>query len=767
MSHTPSLTRPSLPLLLLACTSLAVTDYQHVMHADLTPTARENREVWRTEARGEDLAHGREVTFAVTPSYALTHDDNDAFDLTDGKLTPRQDDRMWFDKAAVGWRTTPANLMIDLGETQPIGTVAMRFLGGAEQQGLRFPRQLELLVSEDGTTFYRAATLSKLMLGEKDRAHEPGVFFLPEEGKAYAYPLVFRDLRTKARFVGIRVLADLGFVFADELVVLEGNFAADSVTLEPQARTPFIIRGLAFAPYKPMLAISTNIHTPNYFQLTDARGPDDRKARIKFVIELPDGVDILTESTKADFAHELVAIDGRKCQRYTITNPPRRDERVGPFYLRVDKRTADGQQKAVFYASSEGYEPNRIEVPIRPVEIPRVGKLDEVHVSLAWMGTGYALNWPNFLDDWEHLGFNAVATFPRYWKGTVSPDVAQLLAEARRRGMKVIYNESPFHVMQNGNRSAAEIYSQIGGKPSKKLCPSYRGPLYQQEIQRVGDLYELVQPDYVFYDIECWYGGAKEAPKCTRCQARLAESGKELDELLTDFGTEMIRDMGTAIRTRAERLGLARPHIATYNNHAARPVYHLVFDFHKLYPDHLDSAQPSLYVKGNAVLVHNTIRGNYRALGRRNIIPWLSTGTYGEHEPYKVEAMILESLLNGACGITYYCFRDFDTPMDFYYHAKALAHIAPFQGLLKNGKPVELEADNDTLFISGYRHAGAMLVLVGNYQNSPRTTTTVQLPFDTVTAVHDVRRNEQRPAALPLRVDVPPQEIVLLHVSGR
>jgi len=745
---------------------LPAADHQDTFPESLTAEAKTNREIWVRETAGVNLAVDREVVFSTTPDYGLTHDDNDRFDLTDGKLTPRADDRMWFDKTAVGWRHTPANLLIDLGQVQPVGRVALRFLGGAEQNGLRFPRQLELAVSEDGKTFYRAATLSKLMLGEKDRNGEPGVFFLPEEGKAYAYPLVFRDLRTKARFVGIRIAADLGFAFTDELAVLKGDFPTHEITLRDEDRTPFIIRGLAFSPDKPLLAISTNIHTPNYFRLNDARRPEDKSKPITFVVELPKPAAILKEHSAGTFTEEIFTNRGEPYRRYTIIKPSITHGKVGAFYLHADDvRTLRGT-KATFYALSEGYEPNRIEVPIQPIEIPRVGKLTELHVSLAWMGIGHALKWPGFFDAWEHLGFNAVSTFPRYWKGTVSPENASFLAEARRRGMAVIYNESPFHAMEHRHKRDIEIYSEIPGKQSTNLCPSYRGPFYQEEIRRVGELYELLRPDYVFYDIECWYPGATEATRCTRCKQAQAKSGKELDDFLTDLGTEMIRDMDQAIRTRAERLGLPVPHIATYNNHAARPVYHKVFDFGKLYPSLLKSAQPSLYVKGDATLVHNTIRDNYRALGNRDIIPWLSTGTYGEHEPYKVEAMILESLLNGASGITYYCFSDFDTPMDFYYHAKALAHIAPYESLLTNGRPIQLKTDNDALFFSAYQHNGELLILIGNYQNTPRTKATITLPFRAVTEVTEVRQNTHMPGSSKLEVVVPTQEIRLIHVQG-
>ncbi|MFH1922770.1 MAG: hypothetical protein ABIP48_23140, partial [Planctomycetota bacterium] len=52
----------------------------------------------------ENLALGRPVVFVPSPAYSLTHrGESDATDLTDGKLTGREDQKIWFDSSAVGW----------------------------------------------------------------------------------------------------------------------------------------------------------------------------------------------------------------------------------------------------------------------------------------------------------------------------------------------------------------------------------------------------------------------------------------------------------------------------------------------------------------------------------------------------------------------------------------------------------------------------------------------------------------------------------------
>src|SRR5690606_13311467 len=101
----------------------------------------------------------------------------------------------------------------------------------------------------------------------------------------------------------------------------------------------------------------------------------------------------------------------------------------------------------------------------------------------------------------------------------------------------------------------------------------------------------------------------------------------------------------------------------------------------------------------------------YDAMQTRQIIPWLTAGTYGEFDPKRMEPMVLETILNGARGMTYFHFSDFE-PMDFYYHSKALATLARFETLLQTGKPIAYKGDNPDLHYTAFSSADEALVLV-------------------------------------------------------
>jgi len=742
-----------------------------------TPLVREHRALWAERTAGENLALGKPVTFSATPDYHLTRKGGtDATDLTDGKLSSRLDDRIWFGADAVGWYNQPSpvyNILIDLGRVCPVDRVVARFLGGKEQRGLIFPKRIEVVVSEDGATFHRVSALEKLMPGEKNQCDWQTTYFLEEDGKPYVYPFVL-SVKTKARYVGLTVTGDGSAVFSDEVAVMAGDVDVATASYAGLDPVSFVMDGLIFRPAKTPLTISTNINTPNFFYVSDCRKGEARKRPITYAIEMPAEVELVTPRPKPD---ERPATpferDGRAWTRFELRKTPKSwgwpaRARKTPFFFQLAAGgTLPPDAKAVFYAECDGVEPNRFEVEISTVEMPRVPPLKRLHVSLAWMGEHLQIGWPGFWEAWPALGFNAVSTFPRYWKnGKPGPSRVKFLDEARRRGFKVVYNESPFHVMQNKHKKEKEIYSQFEGGKTGSLCPSYRGRFYKEEIERVADLFAASRADYVFYDIECWYNGAREADRCLRCRGGRKRSGKKMADYLRGLGAEMWRDMHDAIAAKARARRLPMPVIGSYNNYASGGAHHGVMHCLDGYPRWLDQSQPSLYVRGDARTVHKTVKADYAILKKRVILPWLSAGTYGEFAPYKLEYMVLEALLNGACGITYYWYGDFDTPMDFYYHARALALLAPYEALLMDGRRWEVKADNAGLYYSAWARGGELLLLVGNYDRAPNGKTRIALPYRRVLTAKELRAATALPAAPTLELDVKPDDVALVYVKG-
>ncbi|MCF6177463.1 MAG: hypothetical protein L3J71_17040 [Victivallaceae bacterium] len=726
--------------------------------------------LWKKETKGKNLALGKPLIYSIKPTYRLTvKGGTDLTDLTDGKLSSYKRELIWFDRNAVGWYQNSAvngvTILLDLGKVEPINKVVMRCLAGKAQSNLVCPKKFELFVSKDGKKFYRTASMQKLMPGEKSQSDLKRFFYIDELGEAYVYPFVLQA-GADARYIGIKIYGDADAVFSDELAVIKAETpqiaSVDYNQAYRKSSTALHTDGFIIRPRLDELVIAENMMVPNSLLVEDMTGKKKSRPNIKLIIETPPQVTLVKpESVKTE-----VTVNGKKCIRWTM--PMKWGHSKRPlsdplFFTASGKIPADAT--ATFYVDYPGVKVIKTTVPVRAIEFPVVTlRLKRLHISLAWMGIRPSEYWPGFLDIWKQLGFNAVSCFPRYWKGTKQEKQA-FLAKARADGYKVVMNESPFHMMQKPFRKkpGAEIYSQMPNGKSKNVCPSYRGQYYIKELERVAKNVKNSRPDYVFWDIEIWYKGAREAAKCSRCKAGQQQSGKPMEEYLRLQGRQSFADLYAAVEQGSA--GGKMPIVASYNHHAVKPVHHLVTDFNLIYPEYVKLAQPSLYVAGRALDVHNSIRKNYQLMKSRNIVPWLSTGTYGELEPYKIEQMVLEALLNGASGITYYWYGDFDTSLDFYYHAKALAAIAPYEDLIMDGLVLEPTGSNGAMTYSGIRKGNEMLLLIGNYAKTDPETIFVA-PFNKVTVIKDLRSGKKITPTANLKLNVPRGDIRLLYIKG-
>src|SRR5690606_33124675 len=147
----------------------------------------------------------------------------------------RADDRVWFNKDAVGWyqgvgTTSGVLMVIDLGSVQPVGQIAIRVLGGQEQGSLNLPASAEFLASADGEQYYSLQKMVRLNEAEKEQADMKTGCSFPEEGKAFMVPLVSRE-PVRARYIALRVTPQ-NSLFADQISVQKAPANAEFKNLE-------------------------------------------------------------------------------------------------------------------------------------------------------------------------------------------------------------------------------------------------------------------------------------------------------------------------------------------------------------------------------------------------------------------------------------------------------------------------------------------------------------------------------------------------------
>ncbi|MGI8426017.1 MAG: hypothetical protein ACR2M4_05360 [Actinomycetota bacterium] len=745
--------------------------------------ATESRAKWQGLTPGESLARGKPVQFFPKPNYPPTTDDNDPDDLTDGRLSTRADDRIWFNKDAVGWlgvgTATGILMVVDLGQQQPVGQIAIRMLGGKEQGGLELPSTIEYLASADGTHYHSLQRMSKLTVAESELSDFKTAFYVPEERKPFMFPFACRQ-PVRARYIALRVTPQSG-LFVDQISIRKAEDATALKDPESYPAAQVFTEGVAITSKTGEFVVTTNITTPNWFQVQDFSGLDAQKSRAGFRLEMPEGLELLPQSKPA-FKEAPSGRAGMRNYEFTrlASGGVNTDTMVrGPLYIAEREGTEIPENAIVtFTGLLDGNASHTFEYPLKLVEIPSVPHLRGLDVSLAWMTDGQEQDWPDFLESFRKLGFGFVSTFPRYFTkqngrwSAASQRSLDFLQEARQKGYRIVYNESPFHIMDQNIRAAQkagkiqqaealEIFNQVNGKPGKGISPLYRGQHFQDEIKRVAEMTALVQPDHVYLDIEMWYPPVQESKQDPRVQAAWKASSKTWDEFITDAGTDALGSQVKAIRAAAPGKQLT---VGLYNSDPGRPLMDGLFRWNKIYPGIVDIAMPSMYVQGRALDVAKRVRTDHDALQNRQIIPWLTAGTYGEFSSELMEPMVFESILSGARGVTYYALRDFD-PMDFYYHSKALATLAKFPKLLQTGKPIAYQGENAALHYTGFASDTEALVLVGNYGRALQGKVNLPLPAKSVikAVVVDGERLSIRNKSVSLAV--PPGEFRLIHMT--
>lgn len=157
-----------------------------------------------------NLAFGKRYTLFPTPTYGYCTDPGDLTQLTDGKSTTEY---FWTQKGTVGWQHVQyATVTVDLGQIEPVGGVALTTAAGAA--GVTWPMAIQILVSDDGKTFYDAGDLVTLDLAKNG----------PWSDGYAIRRLVTNELSATGRFVQFVLIPLSGgpYSFVDEIEVFRG-----------------------------------------------------------------------------------------------------------------------------------------------------------------------------------------------------------------------------------------------------------------------------------------------------------------------------------------------------------------------------------------------------------------------------------------------------------------------------------------------------------------------------------------------------------------
>jgi len=166
----------------------------------------------------ENLARGKAYTLHPTPGYPLCTDPGDRTQLTDGQYTVGY---FWTQKSTVGWvRMEDLVITLDLGAHYPIRGLV--FSAAAGVAGVKWPAEIEILVSVDGRAYHSLGDLVQLSA----KKSEP-----PTHGNYSLHRFQTDGLRAHGRYVKLLITPVGNCTFADEIEIHRGDEALKELPL--------------------------------------------------------------------------------------------------------------------------------------------------------------------------------------------------------------------------------------------------------------------------------------------------------------------------------------------------------------------------------------------------------------------------------------------------------------------------------------------------------------------------------------------------------
>ncbi|NUQ66340.1 MAG: hypothetical protein HUU20_28085 [Pirellulales bacterium] len=719
-----------------------------------------------------NLAAGCPVVYAPAPDYDLTQSgQSDATDLTDGRLTKREDRNLWFDAAAVGWSYGGrVNLAVDLGKAARIDEIAIRLLGGSPQAGINFPVWIEALVSDDGRAFRKVAECSRW---NKDDFRRYGV---PDDaGKGWIHCLRFTDLGASGRWVGLRIYTT-GLSAGDELYVFGSAAAEPHPAAAPGEPSDFRVDGPQPHFHKPGLVVATNLAAPVPIGVTLPAGTKDA-APLEMVLDTPAGFEFLAGKLgEVDIKNVTPETLAGGARRYRVkTSVKESTKTFGRLYVQAPG-WRDGQTGLLRYSFASGdWKSPDMELPIRAVEVAATPRLKRILTGLGWWSAADTAEWPKALEAWQTLGLNSFPMFS-VWMREGDP-VWQLVDEARRRGFFLVNIDSPLHRIVEEGKRHPEVFHQIeSGGADGQFCPSYRGEFYQEEIRRFAEVMGRAKPDFASADIEIWgWRGPFESPKCTRCRDDFKASGlPSWEEWKISQGDEMWKDLVKAAREAVAKAGGPKCDIGGYDFRPG-PAYQSVWSVDHLYPEWMQSSQVSTYsclYPYHLQLIGDETRKDRAGLKRSDVLPWLTPGDAGTFPGEALEWALLEGYANGARGHYFWSSRVWDSESLIAYN-RAVSAIAPVENVIVDGDLVGDAAGVDPPFrLSGMRRGDEMVLLASDYFGRSDGTCRLRITVPARSEVQDLRTgeivlNDLAPGEQRLVLPLKNEAARLLHVKPK
>jgi hypothetical protein len=681
----------------------------------------------------KNIALGHAVTFIPMPNYPITADGHDDSDLTNGRLC--SDPRLWFSPEAVGWSYVPiARLSIDLGKSKSISAVNLRCMGGGIVAGADFPSTARLFASDDGARWYQLRTYNR------HSALPLGVFAPPEsEGTAWVYPLSFRQLQLRARFIGVEV-SGTALTCMDELEVFAGDDIGSQSAERMGLEAAFSTSRTSVSFLKPSLVAGRGVFLPQPFVIL--RPSQDADSKLQLHAEFPETMEfggIIIGGKPARVISKQVTPEKNWVIQAEI-DPlalSAQQQVFGQLFLRPGPTTPDRIAVRVWISEDQKLSTRPTPVVVREVVEP--GDLQGFMTSLGWYPLAQLSGWPQSAVALKQCGLNTVSIFGFEARAAVGDD--NLLQRLRSRGFNVAMIDSAWHRMLERAGTDQEPLCQVPN--AKHMCPAYRGRFYQAEMQRIATEAALIRPDYYFADIELW-DNPGESESCSRCRSDMAAPGTvSVDEWKVAKGREMWKDLRHSIEKAASMNGGKEIHMGSYDFRAGA-VYQQIWPVDALLlSGSISSVQPSVYtgllprdIRELGRLVHAQRSLISSQNGRHDCFVWLCPGDAGPITSEAMRCAVLECFINGATGLLFYTTGCWDGE-GLLGLSDAMSAVARAKLVLQRGQPIECSCTDPAVSVNAKVAGNEVALLVGDYRLNGLTSATVELLVPATSRVID------------------------------
>lgn len=490
--------------------------------------------------------------------------------------------------------------------------------------------------------------------------------------------------------------------------------------------------------------------------------------KVELVLEIPPGVSV-TGARVEPTVGEAVR-DGVTYRTLRFPVEPRTYYNVCDLFMTTDLPPG-GRSEMTYRMEWEGGAQPARRLPIESVRIEPCSRTPRRMVAgLGFYGLDVLARWPGIHDALRRVGLNAISLCDQ--DHSRIPEMREAVRKARELGLYTAANYSPTcHPLPADAPAEAKVHA-MDGSTAEFLCPSYRGPILEAELDRASS-YGAAGAAIIYWDAESWRG--REFCFCPRCLERfeayraahrpdLAEIDPRVFEedpgkhpehhaLWEDFrislGTELFLLYRDEYVRRLRESGVtgSGPVPMLIGSYDVTPgkIYHQFQRFDEQYAaGALNLCMPSLYYGGDARRVGDGVRSVRRALGHSRILPWISGGddTLRDCDGLEQKYVLLELFLNGSMGFTTWPYNGWDA-RDLKYVSQVMNLLAPLEDLLLDGEVMAgLGTSDEQVRAVGLAKCGEAAILVSGYYHAALPAVTLKLTSPAAAKLFDVATGE-------------------------